>query len=93
MHDEARRRAIRSYMEIQSRAYTIARTLGLQAIAEGKMSGGELAHDMGVHVGEVSNWVMQAQEDPNHDYVKEPLHMVEPARARVMPVRRDDPIE
>jgi hypothetical protein len=93
MHTEAKRRVIRMYMEIQARAYTISRTLGLQAIAEGELTGAELAKDTGVHVGEVSNWVMQAQEDPEHDYVNEPLHMLGPVKESVMPVRRDDPIE
>jgi len=76
MHKAARQHAIRVYMEAQARAFTIALTLGLQAIADGEMSRVEVSKQMGVHQSTVALWTKEAEADPGHDYVKDPLHAV-----------------
>jgi Trp operon repressor len=76
MNREARQLALRSLMELSNRAYTMARTLGLHAIAEGEMSRVELSRQLGVHQATVARWIEEAQTEPDHDYSITPLTRV-----------------
>jgi hypothetical protein len=73
MHREARQLAIRGLAELSDRAYTMARTLGLHAIAEGEMSRVELSRLLGVHQQTVANWIKEAQTEPERNYAVTPL--------------------
>jgi hypothetical protein len=73
MSNEARQIAIRGLVELSDRAYTMARTLGLHAIADGEMSRVGLSKLMGVHQQTVADWIKRAQAEPERDYVQEPV--------------------
>jgi hypothetical protein len=73
MDREARQLAIRGLTELSHRAYTMSRTLGLYAIAEGEMSRVELSRILGVHQATVARWLKEAQEEPDRNYAVTPL--------------------
>jgi hypothetical protein len=76
MDHQAEELAIRGMAELSDRAYTMARTLGLHAIAEGRMSRVELSRLLGVHQQTVANWIKEAQTEPDRDYAASPLTRV-----------------
>jgi hypothetical protein len=78
MEREAAIFSIRALTEFSNRAHTMARTLGMQAIADGQLSRKEVAREMGVHQSTVAVWYKEAQTDPGHDYAAEPLRAVQP---------------
>ena len=71
--DEAEQLRLKTLIEVTNRAYATVRTLGLQAIAEGRMSRVGLSRVMGVHQGTVARWAKGAD-------AQEPLNAVEPNR-------------
>jgi hypothetical protein len=77
METEADRLSIRALIELSNRAYTMARTLGVQAIAEGRMSRVGVSQELGVHQATVAKWVKQAQAEPDRNYVEEPLSAIQ----------------